>query len=292
MTSFYKEIASNKRKSYVLLSFFFVGIIFFGYLLGYYFGNIYAGVLIAFLISLIFTLMGYYSGDSLILQVSGAIPARREKYPHLVNTVEGLAIAAGLLIPKIYVIPDQSPNAFATGRDEKHASVAVTTGLLQLMNRSELEGVLGHEMSHIKNYDVRFMTFISIFAGVLVLLSDFFIRGFFLRGGHDNDNSPGMVFLAVGIILAILTPVVAQLIKVSISRKREYLADASGAQLTRHPVGLAGALKKLKDYKGPGLKRANKATAHLYINNPFKNLSKFFSTHPPLEDRISRLEKM
>src|SRR3989338_3432343 len=291
MTTFYKEIASNKRKSYILISLFIVGIIFFGYLLGAFFGNIYAGVFIAFLISMIFTLIGYYSGDSLVLQISGARPATKQEFPYLVNTVEGLSLAAGLPLPKLYVIDDPNPNAFATGRDEKHASVAATTGLLNLMNRTELEGVLAHEMSHIKNYDVRFMTFVTIFAGIVVLLSDFFVRGFFFSSG-DSDNRPGAVFLIVGIILAILTPIFAQLIKLSISRKREFLADASGAQLSRHPEGLANALKKLKEYKGPGMKNANKATAHLYISNPFKNASRFFSSHPPLEERIKRLETM
>ncbi|MFA4887249.1 MAG: M48 family metalloprotease [Candidatus Nanoarchaeia archaeon] len=291
MTTFYKEIASNKRKSYILISLFIVGIIFFGYLLGAFFGNIYAGVFIAFLISMIFTLIGYYSGDSLVLQISGARPATKREFPYLINTVEGLALAAGLPLPKVYVIDDPNPNAFATGRDEQHASIAATTGLLNLMNRTELEGVLAHEMSHIKNYDVRFMTFVTIFAGIVVLLSDFFVRGFFFSSG-DSDNRPGAVFLVVGIILAILTPVFAQLIKLSISRKREFLADASGAQLSRHPEGLANALKKLKEYKGPGLKTANKATAHLYISNPFKNASRFFSSHPPLEERIKKLEAM
>ena len=286
------RIASNKRKSYLLISLFIAGIIFFGYLLGAFLGNIYAGVLIAFIISMIFTLIGYYSGDSLILQASGALPATKDKYPHLVNTVEGLAIAAGLPIPKIYVINDQNPNAFATGRDEQHASVAATTGLLDLMNRTELEGVLAHEMSHVKNYDVRFMTFVSIFAGILVLFSDFFVRGFFFSGGGSSDDRPGAVFLIVGIILAILTPIFAELIKLAISRKREFLADASGAHLTRHPQGLADALKKLRDYKGPGLKTANKATAHLFISNPFKNARNFFSTHPDLNERIKRLETM
>lgn len=291
MASFYEEIASNKRKSYLLISLFIAGIIFFGYLLGYFFGNIYAGVLIAFIISMIFTLIGYYSGDSLVLQASGAIPATKQEYPHLVNTVEGLSIAAGIPMPKVYVIKDPHPNAFATGRDEQHASVAATTGLLELMNRTELEGVIAHELSHIKNYDVRFMTFVSIFAGILVLFSDFFIRGFFF-GGSDRDNQPGLVFLIVGIVLAILTPIMAEIIKLAISRRREYLADASGAHLSRHPAGLANALKKLRDYKGPGLKKANKATAHLFISNPFKNASRFFSTHPPLEDRIKKLEAM
>jgi len=291
MASFYEEIASNKRKSYLLLSLFIAAIIFFGYLAGAFIGNVYVGVILAFIISMIFILIGYYSGDKLVLQISGAVPATKAEHPHLVNTVEGLAIAAGLPVPKVYVIHDRNPNAFATGRDEKHASIAATTGLLELMNRTELEGVLAHEMSHVKNYDVRFMTFVSIFAGIVVLLSDFFVRGFFFSGGNRDEN-PGVVFLVVGLILAILTPIFAELIKLAISSKREFLADASGAQLTRHPDGLASALKKLKDYKGPALKTANKATAHLFISNPFGKVSSLFSTHPPLEERIKRLEAM
>ncbi len=293
MANFYQEIRNNKIKSYILITFFIVGIIFFGYLLGYVFLTPSAGLFIAFVISILFTLIGYYSGDKLILQVSGAKEATKKEYPHFVNTVEGLALAAGLPLPKTYVIDDPQPNAFATGRDEKHASITATTGLLEIMNRTELEGVIGHEMSHIKNYDVRFMTFVSIFAGILVLLSNFFIRGFFFGGGkRDRENNVGVIFLVVGIVLAILTPIIAQLIQLAISRKREFLADASGAQLTRYPEGLANALKKLKNYNGPALKTANRATAHLFISNPFKNASQWLSTHPPLDDRIQRLEAM
>ena len=293
MTNFYNEIASNKRKSYLLITLFIITIIFFSYIIGAVFlGNIYAGIFIGFIISMIFTLIGYYSGDSLILQVSGAIPATKQEYPYLINTVEGLSIAAGIPIPKVYIIHDENPNAFATGRDEKHASITATTGLLKIMNRSELEGVIGHEMSHIKNYDVRFMTFVSIFAGVLVLLIYFFLRGFFYGGSRNRDENPGVVFLVVGLILAILTPILVQLIKLAISRKREFLADASGAELTKYPPGLASALKKLRDYKGSELKTASKATAHLFINNPFGKVSNWFSTHPDINLRIKKLEEM
>lgn len=292
-TTFYKEIASNKRKSYLLMLFFIVAIIFIGYVFGVvFFGSAVLGVVIAVIISIIFSFLGFFSGDSLILQTAGAVPANKEEHAYLINTVEGVSIAAGIPTPKIYIIHDPNPNAFATGRDEKHASVAFTTGILELLNRSELEGVIAHEISHIKNYDVRFMTFVSIFAGVIVLLSDFFLRGMIFGGGGRDRDKGGVVFLLVGIILAILAPIIAHLVRLAVSRKREYLADASGARLTRHPIGLANALNKLKEYKGPDLKRASKATAHLYISSPKKKWAAAFSTHPPLEDRIKKLQSM
>jgi heat shock protein HtpX len=215
--------------------------------------------------------------------------------------VEGLAIAAGIPAPQCYVIDDTAPNAFATGRNPKNSVICVTTGLLQKMNRAELEGVIGHEMSHIKNYDILLQTLTVVMIGVVALLSDWILRGVFWGGGRRRSSSRGkgnslvLALLAVGLALAMLSPLISQLIRLAISRRREFLADASSAQLTRNPAGLASALRKLAADTEP-LEAANKATAHLYIVNPLKNLrgfvNKLFSTHPPIEERIAALEKM
>jgi len=217
----------------------------------------------------------------------------------LYNVVEGLSIAAGVPAPKCYVIDDTAPNAFATGRNPKNSVICVTTGLLQKMNRAELEGVIAHEMSHIKNYDIRLQTLAVVMVGVVALLSDWIMRSFWWgggrrRGGRDKSGA-GAIFVVVGLLLAVLGPIISQLIRLAISRKREFLADASGAMLTRYPPGLASALRKISTDTEP-LEAANKATAHLYIVNPLKDIkgavNKLFSTHPPIEERISALEKM
>ena len=264
---------------------------------------------LAILVALIASFSSYYYSDKIVLAMSHARPASREEYLQLNNVVEGLCIAAGLPQPKIYVIDDTAPNAFATGRNPQNSVVAVTTGLLQKLNRTELEGVIAHELSHIKNYDILLQTLTVVMVGVVALLSDWFLR--FLRfgsfGGRRSrysrsssssrgGGSPAMlVFLILGIILALLSPFIAQLIRLAISRRREFLADASGALLTRYPPGLASALKKISADTEP-LEVANKATAHLYIVNPLKDFSgkvnNLFSTHPPTEERIVALEKM
>ncbi len=297
MVNFYDEIKSNKQKSYLLVSFFIVLIVFLCYVLGALFFNAAAGIVIGVFFAILFPLIGYYSGDSLILQVQGARVATKKEYPYLVNTVEGLAIASQLPVPKVYVIQDTAINAFATGRDPQHAIMGVTTGALEKLKRVELEGVLAHEMSHIRNYDIRFMMLVVVLVGFVTLLSDFFIRSFFFSSGRDrNEKQSNMIFLAVALILAILTPVIAQLVKLAVSRKREYLADASGAQLTRYPQGLADALKRIRDDKDPYVDIANKATAHLWISNPLHGSKKFFdgmfSTHPDINSRIKNLEEM
>jgi heat shock protein HtpX len=296
----YEQISSNKRKSFFLILF-FLGLIF---ALAWFFGQItelgsYA-VIPAFIIAIIMTIGSYYASDKIVLAVSRARPVTREEYPYLYNVVEGLAIAAGLPKPRCYVINDTAPNAFATGRNPKNSVIVVTTGLLEKLNRAELEGVIAHEMSHIKNYDVLVQTLSVVMVGVVVLLSDWILRSFFWGAGRRRSSdkqggNAGSILIVVALVLAVLAPLFAQLLKLAVSRKREYLADASGALLTRYPPGLASALKKLSADREP-LEVANKATAHLYIVNPLKNIkgkmNVMFSTHPPIEKRIEVLENM
>ncbi|PIN73622.1 zinc metalloprotease HtpX [Candidatus Woesearchaeota archaeon CG10_big_fil_rev_8_21_14_0_10_45_16] len=296
----YEEIAANKRRSAVLIFFFFVLVIFLGFLIGFFYGSSYFGIGLAVFIGIIYFLFSYYGGSGAILTMTRAKEATKPQYTHLINTVEGLAIAAGLpKPPKVYVIDDSALNAFATGRSPEHSSVTVTTGLLEKMNRLELEGVLAHELSHIKNYDIRVMMLASVMVGLTVLLSDFLLRSFLWGGrGRDRDsNQLTVVFIIVGLALAILSPLIGECIKLAISRKREFLADSSGALLTRYPKGLADALKKIKDDPDPLVDHANRATAHLFISTPFRKEKKsfmrnLFSTHPPIEERIAKLEKM
>ncbi|MFH1424406.1 MAG: zinc metalloprotease HtpX [archaeon] len=288
----YDEIASNKRRSYALVFFFvlFVGLLGLVFTLTTSFGIL--GFPIAVAIAGIIAYVQYKNGDKVVLKISKAKPVEKADNPKLFNTVEGVAIAAGVPMPKIYTIEDSSPNAFATGRDPEHASIAVTTGLLDKLNRQELEGVIAHEMSHIRNYDIKMMTIAVALAGVVVMLSDFILRSF-IWGGGRRRNSGGkgnLVMFAIAIVLAIIAPIFAMMIQLAISRKREYLADASGAMLTRYPEGLASALEKISKDKEP-LEVANKATAHLYIANPV-NVKTLFSTHPPIEERITRLRAM
>jgi heat shock protein HtpX len=239
----------------------------------------------------------YFQGDSIILATTGAREVTKKEYPYLFHTVEGLAIAAGIPTPKAYVIEDTALNAFATGRDPKHASITVTTGLLNKMNRQELEGVIAHEMSHIKNFDIRMMMLTAVFVGITILLSDFLLRSFLWGGNRDRDNNQlTLILIIIGIILAILAPLIGEMIKLAVSRRREYLADADGALLTRNPEGLASALEKIKQDPDPLVDKANKATAHLFISTPFRKSKGFvtglFATHPPLDDRIKILRSM
>ena len=237
----------------------------------------------------------YYYSDKLVLSTSGARPATKQEFPKYFRIVENLAIGSGLSTPKIYVINDPSPNAFPTGRDPKHAVVAATTGLLDIMSESELEGVLAHELSHIKNFDIRLAGVVAVLVGFVAILSDLFIRATFFRDSDDNKGNA--IFLVIAIILAILSPIAAILIQTAVSRKREYLADASGVLLTRYPEGLASALEKLKNDHTPP-RSASNATAHLFIENPFDNkkvknlFTGLFNTHPPLEERIKILRSM
>lgn len=293
----YERIAANKYKSLALVIFFVAFVLFLGYVLGELFwgpgfGSI--ALIIAVVISSITALASYYYSDSIVLKISSARLLSRKEFPFLWHSIEGLAIAAGIPVPKAYIIEDSAPNAFATGRDPKHAVICVTTGLLQKLNRQELEGVIGHEMSHIKNYDIRLMTMTVVLVGVIALISDMILRSFFW-GRHDKRDlgKAGIILIVIGIVLAVLAPVIATIIKLAISRKREFLADADSALLTRYPAGLASALEKISKDKEP-LEAANKATEHLYIVNPLtkSSLNNMFSTHPSIEDRVKALKTM
>lgn len=254
-------------------------------------------VAMALIISGAMSFTSYYYSDQMILGMSKAKQIQKKDNPRLFRMVENLCIGAGILIPKIYIIADSAINAFATGRDPKHAVVCVTTGALERLNDTELEGVLAHELSHVQNFDIRLMSIVSILVGVVALLADIFLRSMWYRDrDNDRNSNTGGIILIIGIILAILSPIIATLIQLSISRKREFLADASGALLTRYPEGLASALEKIAKDKEP-LEVANNATAHLYIANPFKNIkghlfSGLFNTHPPVEERIKILRSM
>ena len=298
----YNEITSNKRKS-IFLAMLFVAII---VLLGWFFDRIYGGgrgyggMTLAILIALIMTAISYFSGDKIALSVSGAKEIQHDDNKYLFHLVENLCLAAGTPLPKIYLIPDPAINAFATGRDPAHASIAVTEGALQKLTNEELEGVIAHELSHVKNYDIRFMMLVAVMVGAIAIFADIMLRsGGFIRGGKNKDSQGGSqlfaILMVVGIILAILSPLIAELIKLAISRKREYLADASGALLTRYPEGLASALEKINLDNLP-MKKTSSATAHLFIANPFKGgrkkISALFSTHPPIEERIQKLRTM
>lgn len=241
------------------------------------------------------SLVSFYTGDKVILSSVGAKEISRSEYPMLYNIVEELRIASGLPMPKVYVVPDPSPNAFATGRNPENAKIAVNEGLLKILNREELQGVIAHELSHVKNYDIMFATFVSVLLGMIIILSAVFRRTLWFGGrGRDRDSGgAGVIIFIVGLILAILAPIAAKLIQLALSRSREYLADASAALMTRNPLGLANALKKLSDVKLVS-RTANDAVSPLYIAEPFKgiNVKTLFSTHPPIEERIKRLEEM
>ena len=293
----YSEISSNKWKSILLFIgfFIFIGLLVFAINLIFFQGYIF--IIFAAIIAVIFALISYYTGDKIVLAMSHAKEANKKDYAHLINSVEGLAIAAGIPQPKVYVIPGAQINAFATGRSPKNSSVAVTEGALQKLNRQELEGVIAHELSHIKNYDIRVMVLASVLVGIIVFTSEIMLRSFLFGGMGSNDNRGGrsnLIFIAIGIVLLILAPIIAQMIKLAISRKREFLADASGALLTRYPKGLADALRKIKNDTSE-LKVSSNATAHLYISDPFKKkrwFSELFQTHPDVNSRIQKLESM
>jgi heat shock protein HtpX len=254
---------------------------------------------IALIIAGIMNFFSYYYSDKMVMAISGAKQIQKKDNPTVFRTVENLCIASGLPMPKIYIIDDSAPNAFATGRDPKHASIAFTTGILDKLSKLELEGVAAHELSHVGNYDSRFMTIVSILVGSVALLADWFIRITWWGGGRDDDrDSSNAIFMVIALVLAILAPIVATLIQLAISRKREFLADASGALLTRNPEELATALIKISKDPEP-LEAANKATAHLYIVNPFKEghklvgtFANLFNTHPPIEERVRALRNM
>ncbi|MCK4386653.1 MAG: M48 family metalloprotease [Candidatus Pacebacteria bacterium] len=277
------------------MAFFLIFVIGVGWVFSYIYGN--QNILyFAIGFSLLMNIFSYWFSDKIVLKMSGAKQIKREDNRDLFDIMERLIHQIGLPMPKLYLINDASPNAFATGRNAKNSAVAVTSGLLNILERRELEGVLSHEISHIANKDILIATLIVVLVGFVSLLSDFFLRATFFKslGGRNNDNQAGIIMTIAGIVLAILTPFAAMLIQLAISRKREFLADASGASLTHNPSGLASALEKISKNALP-LKRASHATAHLYISNPYKRkrptglLAKLFMTHPPVEERIGAL---
>lgn len=293
----YNQIAANKRKTALLILIFIIIVLALGWILGelYGRGSGIGGLFVAMVLSFILALGGYFHGDRIALAASGARPVQKTENPYLVRLVENLAITAGIPTPKIHLIHDPAINAFATGRDPQHASIAVTTGAILKLANEELEGVLAHELSHIKNYDIRVMTLVIVLAGMVVLIADWFFRAH-LYGGRDRGRGSHPAIFLIAIVSIILAPLVAQLIKLAVSRKREYLADASGALLTRFPEGLARALEKIAAQPKP-MARANHATAHLFIANPFgervgRATSRLFSTHPPIEERVRALRQM
>lgn len=292
----YSQIDSNKLKTWLIMALFITFITTLVYIYGKAsgYGLSFAGI--ALIVSGLMTLGSYFYSDKMILAMSKARQLKKGDNPKLCRIVENLSIASGISLPKIYVIDDTAMNAFATGRDPKHAVVCATTGIVDRLSETELEGVIAHELSHIKNYDIRVMAIVAILVGLVALMADFFMRSMWYSGDRDRDSRIQGVFLIIGIVLAILSPFIATLIQLAISRKREFLADASGALLTRYPEGLASALEKLAKDKEK-LEVANNATAHLYINNPFKNINKhwfsnLFNTHPPIEERIKILRSM
>jgi heat shock protein HtpX len=296
MATIYTQQSKNTRRTWFLMTVFLVIIIGLGYFISYYYNN--PGILyFAVIFSLLMNAASYWWSDKIVLGMSGAKEAKHDEYTELYHIVENLSITAGLPMPKVYIMTDHSPNAFATGRNKDHAVVAVTTGLVKILNKQELEGVIAHELSHIGNKDILLQTVIVVLVGFVSILANIFMRGGIRRGG-DSDSKGGNIFAIVGIVLVILSPIFAKLIQLAISRKREFLADASAVLLTRYPEGLAGALQKISGANIP-MNNPNNATAHLFIANPFglpaqagragKKISGLFSTHPPVEERIKAL---
>lgn len=298
MVNVYERVAANKRKSWLIMFLFSVFVVGVAYVFSQALDLGLSAVGWALVISGLMSFASFYWSDKIILGLSGARPADRDKDFEFYTVTENLSMAAKIPVPRLYVIEDTALNAFATGRDPKHAVVVATTGLLAKLDRTELEGVVAHELSHISNYDIRLMGVVTILVGLIALLADFFLRMSRFGGGRKRDNENGQMqafFMVLGLVLAIFAPIIANLIKLAVSRRREFLADASAAKLTRYPEGLARALEKLAVDKEP-LEAANKATAHLYITNPLKNhhdavgwFAGLFSTHPPIEERIKQL---
>ncbi len=301
----YEQIASNKRKTFLLI---FGAILLLG-AVGYVLGLLYAtgpyGLIGAVALAIVLSLTSYFGGDRIVLASTRAKEVSQQEQPRLHNIVEGLSIAAGIPKPRVYLIPERAPNAFATGRNPEHSSIAVTEGLLETMNRVELEGVIGHELAHVVDRDILVGTIVATLVGAIVLISEFFMRSWWwggMRGRRGGDRSGGgaeAIIFAIGLVLLVLAPIVGQIVRLAVSRQREYLADAQGAMLTRYPPGLASALRKIGAASGIPMHSANNATAHLWLNQPSRiegegmgTLEKLFSTHPPIADRIRRLEEM
>jgi len=299
MPTLYTQADSNIRKTWLYITGFLVFVIFFGWLVSYYLDS-YAILWIAIIYSVCASFVSYWYSDKIVMAVTGAQPIAKEDNPELYRLVENLCITAGLPLPKIYILNEAQPNAFATGRDPKHSAIAVTVGLLNRLERVELEGVIAHELSHVGNRDALLQTAVVVLTGVVVVVADLFVRlnmfgrGFGGRRSNRDEGGAGLIFLLFALLLSILAPLAATLIKLAISRKREFLADADGALLTRYPEGLARALEKISSDPSP-MRVANNSTAHLFIASPFKGkqfLSGLFATHPPIEERIKALRGM
>ncbi len=300
----YEQIARNKRRTALLILGAIVLLGALGFFLGWLYSTGVAGLVAALVIAIFLSIGSYRYGDRLVLASTRAKEVTREQEPRLHNVVEGLCIAAGIPKPRVYVVPERAPNAFATGRNPEHSSIAVTRGLLDMMNRVELEGVVAHELSHVRDRDILVGTVVATLVGTVVLISEFFLRWFWwggMGGRRGDDRSGGgleAIFFVIGLVLLILAPIVGQIIKFAVSRRREYLADAEGAMLTRYPPGLAAALRKVAA-SDHAMRSANNATAHLWLDQPSRvpgenmsTLEKLFSTHPPIQDRIRILEEM
>ena len=291
MATLYTHQSQNVTKTWLLVGVFVAVVVGVGYVIAQYYGN--PSILtFAIVLSIAMNIAGYWYSDRIALSLARAVPAEGAEYIELNRLVENLSITAGLPKPAVYIIPDMAPNAFATGRDAKHASVAVTAGLLSILDRSELEGVIAHELAHIGNRDILLQSMVAILVGCLSLVADMFTRSLFFGGGRksDDDSRGSNIFAIIGIAFIILSPIIATMIQLAISRRREYLADATGALLTRYPEGLARALEKISQYGAP-MKSASNATAHMYISNPFGGgkVSGLFMTHPPVGKRIAIL---
>ena len=304
--TFYDQIAANRRNSLLLALFVIALFGVLGFAIGYAIAGTSSGAVVVMGIAILFGGLAaagsYFAGDSVVLSVSGAKEVDETSAPQLLNVVREMAIAANIPMPKVYLIDDTAPNAFATGRDPKHASVAITTGLLQKLDREELQGVMGHELSHVRNFDIRFSTIVGVLVGSIALMSDFFLRFSFFggnrRSSNDRDSGGGglqAIMVVVAIVLSVLAPIAARLVQLAVNRQREYLADASSVQLTRNPYGIERALAKISEDQEV-LEVANRATQHMYFTNPIKKFearaSGLFSTHPATLDRINRLREL
>jgi heat shock protein HtpX len=304
--TFYDQIAANRRNSLLLALFVIALFGVLGFAIGYAIAGTSSGAVVVMAIAILFGGLAaagsYFAGDSVVLSVSGAKEVDETSAPQLLNVVREMAIAANIPMPKVYLIDDTAPNAFATGRDPKHASVAITTGLLQKLDREELQGVMGHELSHVRNFDIRFSTIVGVLVGSIALMSDFFLRFSFFggnrRSSNDRDSGGGglqAIMVVVAIVLSVLAPIAARLVQLAVNRQREYLADASSVQLTRNPYGIERALAKISEDQEV-LEVANRATQHMYFTNPIKKFearaSGLFSTHPATLDRINRLREL
>jgi heat shock protein HtpX len=301
----YEQIAANRRKTFLLIFGAIVLLGAVGYVLGLLYGSGPYGLVGAVALAVVLSFTSYFAGDRIVLASTRAKQVGLQEQPRLHNIVEGLSIAAGIPKPRVYVIPERAPNAFATGRNPEHSSVAVTEGLLETMNRVELEGVIGHELAHVVDRDILVGTIVATLVGAIVLISEFFMRSWWwggFRGRRGGDRSGGgaeAIIFAIGLVLLVLAPIVGQIIRLAVSRQREFLADAQGAMLTRYPPGLASALRKIAAASAIPMRSANNATAHLWLNQPSRiqgegmgPLEKLFSTHPPIAERIRRLEEM